>query len=274
MIRVLVTSGGTREYIDDVRVLTNISTGKLGAMIIESFMDSNYGEIDYEAENPRGNMLKAPRNPMFEVFHIHSSTATKPEGKCVEWEPNFQWPMGYSCNDILYHSIVKNSAQEVYDAMKEHVPRVDVVIHSMAVSDFTFNRENPVKLKSNDPEGFCDYLKANIKMNPKIIKMVKEWNPEVYLIGFKFEVGLSYQELIDVAQAARKSYHGDFVLANDKQLMTEAKRHCAWLCSDYEIIEAYDKKDIANKIFLAVKRRLLAKEFDKAVKNGMNEIHD
>lgn len=34
-MKILITSGGTTEYIDDVRVLTNISTGKLGAIIAE-----------------------------------------------------------------------------------------------------------------------------------------------------------------------------------------------------------------------------------------------
>lgn len=33
---ILITSGGTQEYIDDVRVLTNISSGKLGALIAEN----------------------------------------------------------------------------------------------------------------------------------------------------------------------------------------------------------------------------------------------
>jgi len=37
-MKVLITSGGTREYIDDVRVLTNISTGKLGATIANTFL--------------------------------------------------------------------------------------------------------------------------------------------------------------------------------------------------------------------------------------------
>ena len=32
-MKILITSGGTTEYIDDVRVLTNISTGRLGAQI-------------------------------------------------------------------------------------------------------------------------------------------------------------------------------------------------------------------------------------------------
>lgn len=38
-LRVLVTAGGTREAIDDVRVITNLSTGRFGLAIAESFAD-------------------------------------------------------------------------------------------------------------------------------------------------------------------------------------------------------------------------------------------
>jgi phosphopantothenoylcysteine synthetase/decarboxylase len=40
MKKIMVTAGGTREYIDDVRVLTNISSGKLGKMIVDQFLMS------------------------------------------------------------------------------------------------------------------------------------------------------------------------------------------------------------------------------------------
>ena len=38
-LRVLVTAGGTREAIDDVRVITNLSTGRFGLAMAESFAD-------------------------------------------------------------------------------------------------------------------------------------------------------------------------------------------------------------------------------------------
>jgi phosphopantothenoylcysteine synthetase/decarboxylase len=41
-MRVLVTSGGTREPVDDVRVLTNSSTGRLGARLADVFAESGY----------------------------------------------------------------------------------------------------------------------------------------------------------------------------------------------------------------------------------------
>ncbi len=75
--------------------------------------------------------------------------------------------------------VVADSTDEVFEAMKKWVPQVDAVVHSMAVSDFGFNRNHPIKLKSNDPDGFIEFMKANIKINPKIISFVKKWNPKV-----------------------------------------------------------------------------------------------
>jgi len=41
-MRVLVTAGGTREPVDDVRVLTNASTGRLGARLADAFSEAGY----------------------------------------------------------------------------------------------------------------------------------------------------------------------------------------------------------------------------------------
>ena len=75
---------------------------------------------------------------------------------------------------------------------------MDVVIHAMAVSDFGFKRDKSIKLKSNSPEAFIEYMKENIVVNPKILSHIKEWNPDCYLVSFKFEVGLTLSELIKV----------------------------------------------------------------------------
>jgi len=44
--KILITSGGTREPIDNVRVLTNLSTGSTGAMLADAFVQQNF-EVTY-----------------------------------------------------------------------------------------------------------------------------------------------------------------------------------------------------------------------------------
>jgi phosphopantothenate-cysteine ligase len=258
MKKILITSGGTREAVDSIRVLTNISSGKLGSEIAETFCDTNYPEDIltkekiWVKESPHGSekhMLKDFPDPEYKVYYLHSKTAIKPRGKTIKMEWNMQYPLMWSTNSSTIEMIEVNSVNEVYDKMEELVPEMDVVIHCMAVSDFTFNRDNPVKLKSNDADGFIDYMRENIVKAPKIITKIKEWNPDVFLVGFKFEVGLTEKELISVASDSILVYNGDIVVANDKQQMIEANEHVAYICrnkDDYYKVSG--KPEIARTI--------------------------
>lgn len=212
-MKVLITAGGTREHIDEVRVLTNISTGKLGAQIADTiWMNSNVSKI----------------------FYICSKGSVIPS------------------NAIGHESIIEvhyaDSVQEVYDIMEKLVPRCDVVIHSMAISDFGFKYSN-TKLKSNDPEAFIDSLRERIVVNPKIISFIKKWNPNIKLIGFKFEVNKTKDELIGIAHESLVKNDCDYVIANDKQEMKNKNQHIAYIIDkDKNIIECAGKLDISLQI--------------------------
>jgi len=213
--KVLITSGGTREYIDDVRVLTNISSGKLGAQIANTF--SLYSKFE-------------------KIFYLCSKGSALPE-LCDTVE-------------VLY----ANSAQEAKDAMEAIVPDVDVVIHAMAVSDFGF-KPLSTKLKSNDPQAFIDSLRDRITVNPKIISFIKKWNPSVKLVSFKFEVGQTEQELIDIAYGSLEKNDGDYVIANDKTQIVKEDRHIAYLIDkDKDYMMCDGKLDISHKLLLTLNK--------------------
>lgn len=195
---VLITSGGTREYIDDVRVVTNISTGALGAKIAEEFYRVGA-----------------------RVHYVHAKQAVmpKPEEGVSE-----------SARLTTYQVV---TVQDLMDTMKALILafRMDIVIHSAAVSDFTFRRDIPVpvKLSSDNEEGFIEYLRQTITRTPKIIKKIKEWRKDLYLVGFKFTVGHTEEELVNIAKESGVSSMCDMVIANDKELMKKAREHTAYL---------------------------------------------
>lgn len=193
--RILVTSGGTQEYIDEVRVMTNISSGKLGAEIATALI---------------GNGAR--------VTYLHGVKAACPAFSNVSF---------FSDGDP-YLDVTVKSAQDAYDRMEELVPTMDAVIHCMAVSDFTFKHDTSIKCKSNDPQAFIDYMARTIATNPKIISKVKEWNPNTCLVGFKFEVGIPNNELIDLAKASIKKNRCDLVVANDKEEFKKDANHTAY----------------------------------------------
>jgi len=190
MKNIIITSGGTEEYIDDVRVLTNISTGKLGVQIVYSVITI----------------------PDVHVYYIHSRSAAKPQ----------------HCDNTVT-CIEVRTAKDAFEAIKKTMSenKMDAVIHAMAVSDFTFKRDKSVKLKSTDADGFINYMRDTITKNPKIISYIKEWNPETILIGFKFEVGVSIEELFNLATKSIEKNRCDLIIANDKVEMQRVRNHIA-----------------------------------------------
>ena len=215
-LNVVVTSGNTREYIDDVRVLTNISSGKLGANIAAEFIN-----------------------------HGHNVTYVAP--------PNAIMPSTIFTGE--YSFCGTKDTQSVYDAMERLVPKADVVLMCMAVSDFTFDLDGAVKLSSGDPEAFIEHMRKTIKKTPKIISKFREWNPDAILVGFKFTVGKDYKELSEIAHNLLNTNKLNMVFANDKAQMKKAGEHVGMLITDVQGIEKpwvhkiKGKEAIAETIF-------------------------
>jgi len=215
-LKIAVTSGGTREYIDDVRVITNISTGKLGAMIAEKFIGNGH-----------------------EVYYVAPRTAVAPDPDASI--------MGYDRR-------ITTDTNSVLETMKELVPKMDVVIQCMAISDFTFDREKPVKASSSDLEGFIELMRQTIVKTPKVISFYREWNPRAVLVGFKFTVGKSSKELTQIATDLMEKNRLDMVLANDKEQMKKKGTHAGILIMKDWTERLNGKEVIAKRIYENVMR--------------------
>lgn len=220
-MKILVTSGGTSEAIDRVRSITNHSTGRLGLVITEALIKAGH-----------------------EVCLITTSQAVKPAS-----HPNLK---------IIE---IKNTL-DLLEEMRNLVKDYQVLIHSMAVSDYT-----PVYMTSLDEvqasQDLSEFLtKQNteskisskedaqilfLKKNPKIISLVKEWNPKIHLIGFKLLVDVTKDHLIDVARESLKKNQADIIIANDLTQIN-SEQHLAYLVEKNDYQTAYSKQEIAELI--------------------------
>ena len=219
-MKLLITSGGTSEKIDQVRSITNHSTGKLGALIADSFL-------------AQGD----------QVTLITTRNAIKPAA-----HPN------------LTIQIIEN-VQELFEMMKPLVKTHDVLIHSMAISDYTpiymtgfeqittsqdltefLNKTNKQsKISSKD-----NYQVLFLKQTPKIISQVKKWNPNIRLIGFKLLVDVSKEELLTVARASLTKNQAEIIVANDLSDISDNQHH-AYLVKINSVIKADTKEEIAQQ---------------------------
>ena len=218
-MKILVTSGGTSEAIDRVRSITNHSTGHLGLVITEALIKAGH-----------------------EVCLITTSHAIKPAS-----HPNLK---------IIE---IKNTL-DLLEEMRNLVKDYQVLIHSMAVSDYT-----PVYMTSIDEvqasQDLSEFLTKHntetkisskedaqilfLKKNPKIISLVKEWNPKIHLIGFKLLVDVSREYLIQIARESLEKNKADIIVANDLTQIN-AEQHIAYLVEKSSFQTATSKQEIAD----------------------------
>lgn len=218
-MKILVTSGGTSESIDSVRSITNHSTGRLGKIITETLLAAGH-----------------------EVCLITTKRAVKPEA-----HPNL------SIREI-------NNTNDLIVVMQELVKEYQVLVHSMAVSDYTpvymtgleevqassnleefLNKQNhQAKISSND-----EVQVLFLKKTPKIISLVKEWNPAIHLIGFKLLVDVTEYHLIEVARQSLIKNQADLIIANDLTQIS-AHQHRAIFVEKEHLQTVQTKEEIAN----------------------------
>lgn len=229
-MKILITSGGTSEAIDQVRSITNHATGSLGKIMAEKYLLAG-----------------------FEVTLVTTKTAVIPQPQ----------------NDLTIVEIT--NVASLMETLEQLVPQHDVMIHSMAVSDYSPvymtsldevkaspNIDNLLektnaegKISSND-----DYQVLFLKKTPKVISFIKQWNPAIQLIGFKLLVNVPKEELFQVARVSLINNQADYILANDLADIGP-ERHGAYLVDHEQAYPAQTKEEIADIILEKVleKRR-------------------
>lgn len=212
-MNILVTGGGTVAPIDDVRQITNRSTGRLSAMITEACL-----------------ALGA------EVWHVHAPNALLPyqrEAVCdFQAEPEgelkrlFLLRKLWKANQKRLHlvGLEQGRVGEYATAVRgvlESRP-IDVAFLAMAVSDY---EPDPVpgKLRSDH-----ETLTITCHRTPKVIRQVRDQSPDLYLVGFKLLSGSSPQGLALAAEDAGRATGADLTVANDQREIA-AGRHALHL---------------------------------------------
>ncbi|GHU43420.1 putative flavoprotein [Bacilli bacterium] len=220
-MRILITSGGTTENIDQVRGITNFATGSLGKLIAERFLMANYEVILLAG---RGAVLPAP-HPNLTIQTI--SDVSDLLAATAKWVPQA---------DVFIHSMAVSDYTPVY------MTDFETVAASSDLHDFLVKQNTENKISSQ-----ADYQVMFLKKTPKIISTIKKLKPNIVLFGFKLLVDVSKEELIAVARSALTQNQADYVLANDLTEVTETRHH-GLLVSQEAVIAADTKLEIADLI--------------------------
>ena len=224
MKKYVITSGGISEKIDNVRKITNSSSGKLGMTIANHLLESK-SDIT--------------------IYYVCSKNALRPNNTRVK---------------IIEVAGTLDLKDKVESLLKNE--KIDYFIHTMAVADYmvdyvtTVDKMKKSFLNNGDMEVIKDTkissyennLVLVLKPTPKIISLIKKESPLTYLVGFKLLDGVSKKELIEVAKRLRDKNKCDLVVANDLEDIRN-KEHKAYIIDkEDKVVEASDKEDIAKKL--------------------------
>jgi phosphopantothenate-cysteine ligase/phosphopantothenoylcysteine decarboxylase/phosphopantothenate--cysteine ligase len=195
-MNILLTAGNTQTPVDRVRCITNVFTGKTGAQIAATAFD-------------RGHTVT--------LLTSHPDVLSAIPAARDRVEP--QWRVRtYRTFDDLDHLM----AAEVTSG------RYDVVIHAAAVSDYhvagiythdhgEFTDVSAGKVKSTHPE-----LWLKLSPAPKLVDKIRPvWGFKGVLVKFKLEVGVSEEELRQVAERSRVQSGAELMSANTLEGMHE-----------------------------------------------------
>jgi phosphopantothenoylcysteine synthetase/decarboxylase len=206
-MNILVTAGNTLTLIDKVRCITNIFTGRTGASIALCAHERGHrvtlltSHPEAVAELCEGKPHPGPehwwlrRYRTFEDMHVHLADLVPTGGfdaiiHCA------------AVSDYLSAGVYAPAEGTHFDAHTGHwlAPgQGPAMVDRLAK-----------KVKSDERELWVRLLRA-----PKLVDLIRsEWGFRGMLVKFKLEVGLTDEQLLDVAEMARKRSLADLMVAN------------------------------------------------------------
>lgn len=188
-MKILVTSGGTREPIDSVRYITNFSTGTTGAKLADVFSSFDC-----------------------DVTLIHSKGAKLPKATVKLNE--------YETFDDLDNNLKNILKSESYDMIVHASAVSDYRLDKIMTSKKSFKVGEVKKLSSDED------LTMKFKKNHKIISRLKDYskNKDIKIIGFKLTNTDSENERIKKVKKVSEQNGVNLVIHNDMGDIKDGKR--------------------------------------------------
>ncbi len=208
-MNVVISGGGTIAPIDDVRHLTNVSTGRFSAEVAEACL--RRGASVWHVHAP-GALLPFARSA---TLDLDEDDVDSEIGRLRAIREEYRSIRGRLHLRRLAVGTVSEYADVLRSTLAESRP--DLVFLAMAASDFEPTRQNG-KI-SSDRDG----LILSMHRTPKVIRSVRDWSPSVFLVGFKLLSGSHPEALIAEAEAACHVNHADVTVANDLRSLREGR---------------------------------------------------
>ena len=258
MLNILVTAGSTSEKIDDARRISNSGSGKLGALIAESYVAA---EEDCAITYVCSSGAARPR--------ILGGSAGSIEVKIADDVRSVTSVLQKICTDKKFDIIVHTMAISDYyvgavtdaDRLAEAV--VDTTRNAGVATNLlkkvgpnvnaTRIREtlyNPPEVEAAKNATDNDNIIVVLHRAPKVISLLRGFAPTAVITAFNLLVGASEVELVNRGRRSIDRYHCDFILANDMTTVRSNRQEGFLVAKDDSYERALGKGSIAMLIVL------------------------
>ena len=252
MKQIIVTAGGTRERIDNVRSITNLSTGDLGSRIADQLL----AKLDQPGDrlyylHGRGAVLPKTRSEALILVPIEGT---------IELLTEMETLLASGRIDAVIH------AMAVSDYRVAAVSSLDQMAEAIARSDSRDQADlEKILLEARLPEtGKISSDLAHpvmiLERTPKVIGRIKKLSPDTLLVGFKLLSGVPLEELIEVGVHLLQKNCCDYVLANDTSTAFHGEHRGYLIAPDGSTLELDGKDRIAAGIVETIWPRIAEKE--------------
>lgn len=206
-LSILVTAGGTSEPLDEVRFISNMSTGRTGALISNRLHQLGH-----------------------QVVHLSAEAAQLPQAP-VEKHSFFSFGDLQNQLQTLLH-------QRHFDLVIHLAAVSDFSVDTIRTSDGTLITGMAQKLPSSEN------LTIHLRKNPKLVHSLKSWskNKDLRVVAFKLTHSESVQEQIEAVARLLKHSQVDQVVHNDL-IEIRKGQHCfklydkAFPVEDFQTVE-------------------------------------
>ncbi len=244
---IIITAGPTNEAIDAVMKITNMSTGALGSIVADT-------------------LIKKYKEEIGKIYYICPKLCYKPKVNSEQ----FVFVQIDSTDELLnalenifksddIYAIVHSSA--VGDYKGEFVIRAEELSEEIAnfvnstkrviTKDDILNiLKNPTSLCNSQSKisSYEENLFVKLTLTPKVISNIKQFAPNVKLIGFKLLEGVSEDELYDVAHKLLIKNDANFIVANLLNRIGNGKHFAMIIDKEKVVTKCETKQEIADVI--------------------------
>lgn len=225
-MKILVTAGSTQMPIDHVRTISNIFKGRTGTSI--AWHSAKDNEVTLIGNPSSNEMLQAP---------------------------------GMIDRDRKLNLITYKTFDELEAAMEREIRGgdYDAIIHSAAVSDYKpvdilapeprhwgsskklpdeYYKETLVSVKAAKVSSEHPEIYIKCVQTPKLIDYIREpWGFKGVLVKFKLQVGITKEQLLEIAWNSRKVSSADLIVANVLDDFNQPSPNM-YICGDGLLVES------------------------------------